>query len=150
LQHPITIDDVRIHPDFKNKRLAIEEGWVSAIVVPLVTPGESARALGSFSLYASHLRDFSDWDKKLLTVLANHAAIAIQNAQGVAQLKRAYNLSEREREVLALLIDGRTNKEIAEALTVSVNTVKKHVQSIFTKLNVDSRAAAVAKALGQD
>jgi len=150
LRRPITIDDVRTHPDFKNKKLAIEEGWVSAIVVPLITPGEPGRALGSFSLYASHLRDFSDWDKKLLTVLANHAAIAIQNAQDVAQLKQAYNLSEREREVLALLIDGRTNKEIAEALTVSVNTVKKHVQSIFTKLNVDSRAAAVAKALGQD
>jgi GAF domain-containing protein len=150
LQRPITIDDVRVHPDFKNKKLAIEEGWVSAIVVPLITPGQPGRALGSFSLYSSRLRDFSDWDKKLLTVLANHAAIAIQNAQGVAQLKQAYNLSEREREVLALLIDGQTNKEIAEALTVSVNTVKKHVQSIFTKLNVDSRAAAVAKALGQD
>ncbi|MBN1219348.1 MAG: GAF domain-containing protein [Anaerolineae bacterium] len=150
LQRPITIDDVRVHPDFKNKKLAIEQGWVSAIVVPLVTPGEPGHALGSFSLYSSHLRDFSDWDKKLLTCLANHAAIAIQNAKGVAQLKQAYNLSEREREVLTLLIQGRTNKEIAEALTVSINTVKKHVQSIFTKLNVDSRAAAVAKALGQE
>ena len=59
-------------------------------------------------------------------------------------------LSEREREVLALLIQGQTNKEIAEALTVSVNTVKKHVQSIFTKFNVDNRAAAVARALGQE
>lgn len=150
LQRPITIDDVRVHPDFRNKELAIEEGWVSAIVVPLVTPGEPGRVLGSFSLYTSHLRDFSDWDKKLLSVLANHAAIAIQNAQEVAQLKQATNLSGREREVLALLIEGRTNKEIAEGLTVSVNTVKKHVQSIFTKFNVDSRAAAVAKALGRE
>lgn len=56
-------------------------------------------------------------------------------------------LTGREQEVLALLIEGRTNKEIAEALTVTVNTVKKHVQSIFTKLNVDNRAAAVARAL---
>jgi GAF domain-containing protein len=149
LQRPITIDDVRVHPDFKHHKLANEQGWVSAIVVPLMIPGEPGHALGSFSLYSSQLRDFSDWDKKLLTCLANHAAIAIQNAKGVAQLKRAYNLSRREREVLTLLIQGRTNKEIAEALIVSVNTVKKHVQSIFTKLNVDSRAAAVAKALGE-
>jgi GAF domain-containing protein len=149
LHRPITIDDVRVHPDFKHHELANEQGWVSAIVVPLMIPGEPERALGSFSLYSSQLRDFSDWDKKLLTCLANHAAIAIQNAKGVAQLRRAYNLSRREREVLTLLIQGRTNKEIAEALIVSVNTVKKHVQSIFTKLNVDSRAAAVAKALGE-
>jgi GAF domain-containing protein len=145
---PITIDDVRVHPDFKQKELAVDQGWVSAIVVPLVTPGEPGGAIGSFSLYSSQLRDFSDWDKKLLTCLANHAAIAIQNAKGVAQMKQVFNLSEREREVLTLLIQGQTNKEIAETLTVSVNTVKKHVQSIFTKLNVDSRAAAVAKALG--
>ena len=60
------------------------------------------------------------------------------------------DLSEREGEVLALMIRGQTNKEIAKALIVSVNTVKKHVQSIFTKLNVGTRAAAVAKALGED
>lgn len=54
-------------------------------------------------------------------------------------------LSDREREVLTLLSRGHTNLEIARTLTVSVNTVKKHVQSIFTKLNVNSRAAAVAK-----
>ena len=56
-------------------------------------------------------------------------------------------LSERELEVLALLVQGQTNKEMAEALTITVNTVKKHLQSIFTKFNVDNRAAAVAKAL---
>ncbi len=56
-------------------------------------------------------------------------------------------LSEREREVLNLMGEGLTNKQIAEKLIVSVNTVKKHIQNIFTKLNVESRAAAVAKAL---
>ena len=59
-------------------------------------------------------------------------------------------LSEREQEVLALLVQGQTNKQIAEELTVTVNTIKKHVQSIFTKLNVDNRAAAVARAFGRD
>ncbi len=59
-------------------------------------------------------------------------------------------LTDREREVLALLIQGQTNRQIAETLTVTVNTIKKHVQSIFTKLDVDNRAAAVAKALQVD
>lgn len=58
-------------------------------------------------------------------------------------------LSNREQEVLALLIQGQTNKQIGDELAITVNTVKKHVQSIFTKFNVDNRAAAVAKALGQ-
>ena len=58
-------------------------------------------------------------------------------------------LSDREREVLVLMSRGMTNKQIAGKLVVSVNTIKKHAQNIFTKLNVDSRAAAVAKALQQ-
>ncbi|NJN99565.1 MAG: response regulator transcription factor [Anaerolineales bacterium] len=56
-------------------------------------------------------------------------------------------LSERELEVLYYLSQGQTNKEIGERLVVTVNTVKKHTQSIFTKLRVNNRAAAVAQAL---
>jgi DNA-binding NarL/FixJ family response regulator len=59
------------------------------------------------------------------------------------------DLTKREQEVLELMSQGLTNKMIADELVVSVNTVKKHVQSIFTKLNVDSRAAAVARALSR-
>lgn len=57
-------------------------------------------------------------------------------------------LSERELEVLYFLSQGWTNKEIAVELTVSVNTIKKHTQNIFTRLNVNNRAGAVAQALG--
>ena len=57
-------------------------------------------------------------------------------------------LSPREREVLDLLAQGMSNKAIAEALVISPNTVKRHVHSIFEKLNVNSRAAAVARAFG--
>lgn len=56
-------------------------------------------------------------------------------------------LTEREREVLALLVEGLTNKEIAEALFITDNTVKRHLKAIFAKLEVTTRAAAVAKAL---
>jgi DNA-binding NarL/FixJ family response regulator len=58
-------------------------------------------------------------------------------------------LSEREREVLALLVDGLTNKEIAARLTVSERTAKFHVASILAKLRVPNRAAAVRVALEQ-
>ena len=55
-------------------------------------------------------------------------------------------LSEREREVLVLLAQGLTNKEISSQLFISTNTVKRHLKSIFEKLGVSTRAAATAKA----
>ena len=58
-----------------------------------------------------------------------------------------YPLSAREQQVLELLVNGLTNMEIAEQLVIGTSTVKKHVSSIFAKLNVTSRAEAVALAL---
>jgi DNA-binding NarL/FixJ family response regulator len=52
-------------------------------------------------------------------------------------------LSEREREVLAMIAAGRTNAEIAEALVISMATVKTHVRHIFAKLDLRDRAHAV-------
>ncbi len=57
-------------------------------------------------------------------------------------------LTPREMDVLALLAQGMTNKGIAEALVISVNTVKRHLGSIYDKLDVHSRAAATAVAIG--
>jgi len=57
------------------------------------------------------------------------------------------DLTTRELEVLALLKQGMTNKEIAEALVISENTVKRHLKAVFTKLEVNTRSAAVARAI---
>lgn len=55
-------------------------------------------------------------------------------------------LTVREAEVLALVAEGRTNREIGKALFLSEATVKSHLVHIFTKLGVGSRTAAVARA----
>lgn len=55
-------------------------------------------------------------------------------------------LSRREREVLELLARGQPNEQIAAALFLSVKTVRNNVSAIFTKLDVENRAAAVALA----
>jgi NarL family two-component system response regulator YdfI len=61
----------------------------------------------------------------------------------------AGSLSEREQEVLALLAEGASNKEVSLRLQITERTVKAHVTSIFNKLGVNSRAEAVAVALRQ-
>jgi DNA-binding NarL/FixJ family response regulator len=53
-------------------------------------------------------------------------------------------LTNREREILALLADGLGNKQIAARLGISTNTVKTHLELLFEKLDVSSRAEAVA------
>ena len=63
---------------------------------------------------------------------------------------RGAGLSVREREVLAGLAAGQTNREIAETLVISQHTVGRHVESIFAKLGVSSRAAATAYAYRHD
>ncbi len=56
-------------------------------------------------------------------------------------------LSPREREVLELLTKGATNKEIANGLSISENTVKNHLKNILEKLHLENRVQAVAFAL---
>lgn len=57
------------------------------------------------------------------------------------------DLTERERDVLALMMEGRTNPDIAEKLFISQSTVKTHVSHILSKLGVSTRTEAVSLAL---
>jgi DNA-binding NarL/FixJ family response regulator len=65
-----------------------------------------------------------------------------------ASLASSERLTVREAEVLSLVAEGRTNREIGRALFLSEATVKSHLVHIFTKLGVGSRTAAVARELG--
>ncbi len=67
-----------------------------------------------------------------------------------AATRNVHGLTPREREVLALVATGRTNKAVAQRLFISEKTVARHVANIFRKLDVSSRAAATAFAYEHD
>ena len=58
-----------------------------------------------------------------------------------------FDLTERELEVLNLFVQGQNNQQIAEAMVISLATVKAHISSILSKLQVSSRAEAIAYAI---
>ena len=60
----------------------------------------------------------------------------------------SFGLTRREGEVLRLVADGRTNRDIASALFISPNTVRKHLENVYGKLGVGTRTAAVARVFG--
>jgi NarL family two-component system response regulator YdfI len=75
--------------------------------------------------------------------------VRTQASDASAALAAGLELTEREREVLTYVARGARSKEIAAQLGISTRTVTAHLTSIFTKLQVDSRASAVARAMEQ-
>jgi NarL family two-component system response regulator LiaR len=84
------------------------------------------------------------------TVLAPEAAQALVRAAGPQAPQPGYDLTERQREILALMVEGLTNNEMAERLFLSPYTVRNHVSEILSKLGTSTRteAAALAVRLG--
>jgi DNA-binding NarL/FixJ family response regulator len=64
-----------------------------------------------------------------------------------ARLARAFNLTQREAEVLVWTARGKSNREMSAILNISPRTVNKHLERIFTKLGVENRAAATSVAM---
>jgi NarL family two-component system response regulator LiaR len=80
------------------------------------------------------------------TLAAEAAQVLIQSTRATAEAP-GFDLTDREREVLALMADGLNNQQIAERLVLSVSTAKFHVSSILSKLGAASRTEAVSIAL---
>jgi NarL family two-component system response regulator LiaR len=80
------------------------------------------------------------------STLSPEAARVLVQATRPSQ-QPAFDLTEREREVLGLVVQGHSNQQIADALVISLATVKAHISNILSKLQVSSRAEAIAYAI---
>jgi len=142
----------------------------SSIVVPLALSGRLVGVLNaSREPGAPRMNEHS---ARLLELLANQSAILIDNVQMLDELKRKDErlaqlldrvpsassrrsvtvnllapLTRREQQVIELLVDGLTNREIAARLVVEPDTIKDHVQSIIKKLGATDRTHAAVIAV---
>jgi RNA polymerase sigma factor (sigma-70 family) len=117
-------------------------GNVPTIVVSgVATPEDIQRAYAEQSIYA--YIEKQTFDRTAFRRVVEEARASRRVDGELAAL------TDREREVLELLSQGMTNKEIAEKLVITTNTVKRHLKAVFEKLDVHTRSAAAARALGE-
>ncbi|MCT4688740.1 helix-turn-helix transcriptional regulator [Vallitalea sp.] len=93
---------------------------------------------------------FAQEDITSIKMLSHSIQLPIKKKKSTVSIKSNNKLSKREQEVIKLMVQGLSNKEIAESLNLTINTVKTHAKNIYTKLGVDRRIQAVslAKELG--
>jgi len=88
--------------------------------------------------------DFSERDRSLLTLLRPHLYQAHLDAE--RNRHPVPHLTTRQQDLLRLVADGNTNSQIARRLAITEGTVRTHLENIYRKLDVSSRAAAVTRA----
>ena len=138
---------------------AIRERWPHVQVIALTSFKDKDMVHDALRAGAiSYLLKDVSVDELADAIRAAHAGrptLAPEAAQVLIQATRTtregpelgHDLTPREREVLALIVEGLNNPLIAERLVISVTTVRSHVSNIFSKLGVSNRAEAIALAL---
>jgi two-component system, NarL family, response regulator LiaR len=127
---------------------------VQIIVLTSFKEGERIKKALEAGAIGYLLKDVSadELAKAIRSAHAGRATLSPEAAQSLVETANlppapGLDLTEREREVLALMIEGLNNVQIAGRLTVSPSTVKSHVSNILSKLGVASRTEAVTLAL---
>ncbi|WP_304941841.1 helix-turn-helix transcriptional regulator [Vallitalea guaymasensis] len=101
------------------------------------------------AIYLENLNEkkyFLEQDIESIKMLSHSINISMKKKNSPVVIKTNNELSKREQEVLKLMVQGLSNKEIAQSLHLTINTVKTHVKNIYTKLGVDRRIQAVSRA----
>jgi NarL family two-component system response regulator LiaR len=126
---------------------------IQVIALTSFTEGDLVKNALEAGAIAYLLKDVSaeELARALRAAHSGRATLSPDAAQALVQSSNqppvpGLDLTEREREVLALMVEGLNNTQIAEKLTVSPSTIKSHVSSILAKLDVSTRTEAVTLA----
>jgi non-specific serine/threonine protein kinase len=129
----------------------VPSGWSKTRTPEAAAALQSRLGKERFEAARKEGRSLSFWQiGDLVSLVLTQVGADGSDAEEASGERRQHTLlSKREDEVLRLVAEGLSNKEIAQQLIVTQNTVKSHVTSLFNKLGVDSRAQAVAVAAHQ-
>jgi NarL family two-component system response regulator LiaR len=157
LQHPdIVLLDLQMEPmDGISTLKEIKRADPEAKVIVLTSYIDSTHALPAIEAGASgYLLKTADPDeiisaiRKAMIGKGTFDQVAVQAmAKGMQNRAKFAELTDREREVLHLISQGKSNQEIAEELFIGIKTVKTHVSNILSKLGVEDRTQAAVYAL---
>jgi len=149
--HLISSSDPEENRDgFAFLRVAATRRLPTIVVSALGAPDDIDRAydeLGVFSFVEKEVFDRKAFRQIVAEAIRSYEAMPESPKAAATAADPLVDLTDREREVLALLAQGHTNRQIAQALTITPNTVKKHVDHVLQKLGVGTRAAAAAIAV---
>jgi DNA-binding NarL/FixJ family response regulator len=95
--------------------------------------------LGLYSLILVQLKKKSVWRQYYILLVTTKPEKIQQYTERVTQLKQQYGLSNREEQVLLLILRGQTHKEIALRLFISKRTVDRHAENIYKKCEIKNR-----------
>jgi len=149
-----TVTALGAFTQFRRRSLFAREGFKSYGAVPLIARGKLTGVLEVF--HREQLQPDQEW-LEFLDALGSEAAIAIDNADMYDQLQKnapaasgpkspAPNMTRLEKEILAMVVQGDSNRDIADKVHLSTNTVKFHVRQLLQKLDVDNRTELAHKA----
>lgn len=153
-QPQVVVMDVRLPPSFR------DEGIRAALELRRAIPGTPVLVLSQYveTVYArelladaaggvgyllkDRLTSLDDLDEALQRVAAGGTALDPEVVRRLISAPRdpLVSLTPREREVLELVAEGRSNASIADRLTIGVGAVEKHVSSVFAKLGLNESA----------
>ena len=127
---------------------------IQIIALTSFTEGELIKKVLEAGAIGYLLKDVSadELAQAIRAAFSGRATLSVEATQALVQVTNhpstlGLDLTEREREVLALVIEGLNNTQIAGRLSVSPSTIKSHVSNILSKLGVASRTEAVTLAL---
>jgi NarL family two-component system response regulator LiaR len=154
----ILMDLVMPRMDGATATRAIRERYPNVQIIALTSFKEDELVQGALKAgaigYLLKNVGAEDLAKAIRAAHAGRPTLAPEAAEALIHTARSagiplpgHDLTDREREVLALMVEGLNNTEISDKLIVSKSTVKFHVSNILSKLHVSSRTEAVALAL---